>query len=329
MESQQTKKISSTIAAPVPEPEETQEEMTSNLNNEEEDGNQVDDDDVSDDESSESNAPTFYSPEAGAARLEQIPKEVMIVLNLQSIWASFNTLIDEVKARCDAMRKPTGLVDHERNGQVDYERMWTRIVFQNCIDFSHIHRQRNILEQSPVDLVNYFKKTNILVMLQILIDLSQQNGLRAMKTVQGYNRQREENKIVSHHDYEDAKSRSAGSQQLYHDFVDLYRKCIGTRAPSKTKQVKRNQQFHQKRDTNRNHESMPQKEVFRKKVPFRPDTMDRREQTGRKNYQPGNYPMHDDQYQNFQRAPRVEYGTRQQNGGFRNPRQQVQYSNGY
>lgn len=167
----------------------------------------------------------FSSPEAGMERLAKIPQNVYKALCLLPIDASFKECVMCIRERCENCRSTMELHCHER--------MWTHMVFSMCMNFNRDQfgtRSSNNNSIVPQELMDYMRCTPILDMLQLFIDISQQNGFQAQKSLEMMNQENQSKRFTSR-EYDDAQALCRALKQLYHNFVDLYRHCTGTWKP--------------------------------------------------------------------------------------------------
>ena len=238
----------------------------------------------------------FSSPATGIERLSKLPSDVLYGLQILSIETTFNLFIEEIQNRCHEYKNT-----HDR---FSFERMWVQTVFGRCMDFRREHFHTKVmLNRVPIEITNFMKNNSLIDLLQIFIDLSQQNGYHAklaFDTLKNNTSRR-----VTQRELDDAYNGCVASQKLYHDFVDLYRHCIGTWRPSRTTYHNRDQRSlkndHQEKSRN-----------IEKK-------------SERRKYKPGSYPISDDHHpitsQMDNRTQRYEKNNREIQRNSTNPKQ--------
>ncbi len=167
----------------------------------------------------------FSSPEASALRLSKLPLNVLSVMRMSNEEIIFDAFISELKFRCN---------DHKnRLDKYALERMWTQMVFSICMNFrhEHFHGKSHSLENISPDFLQFMRNSNIIDLLQVLVDVAQQSGFQAKDILMTFENNKDSG--ITQKDYNEAKNRWNSLQQHYHDYVDLFRRCTGTWRPSK------------------------------------------------------------------------------------------------
>lgn len=166
----------------------------------------------------------FSSSEASIERLSKLSDEV---INEFKLWSRnfdsiFNIFIAEIRTRCIEYKTTR---DHH-----DTERMWMQIVFSMCMSFRYDHnlRPKQYTETEFNNINKYMKTASVIDLLQIFIDITQQNCHNVKQIINSH----DNNSLQT--DSDELKYNESMLQQLYHDFVDLYRRCTGTWKPLKT-----------------------------------------------------------------------------------------------
>ena len=193
--------------------------------------------DNDDGDGEENGEPRFSSPEAGAERLENLPPGVLDSMRRMRVPQCFSMLIDELKSRCQTLRSDRDMID--------FERMWTHMVLNNCQVFrlEHFKERPDPLEQAPTSLCDFMASSSVVCLLQTFNDLTQQDGFKAK---QNLNALTDENSTrrVTERQLDDARDRCRELQQLYRDCVRLFQMCTGTWRPRPNRRSfgQRNQQ---------------------------------------------------------------------------------------
>ena len=172
----------------------------------------------------EESARKFSSPEAGASRLDKLPPNVLVVLQLLDEDVMFYALIMELQTRCHDCRTTLPIYSTDR--------MWIHTVFSFCMNF----RREKIISESgatqdvSAEVQEYMRTTPIVSILQTLVDLAQQTGYQAKQFLDTLENEAS-TKFVSTQDHDDAYNNCNNLQRRYHDYVDLFRHCTGTWKP--------------------------------------------------------------------------------------------------
>lgn len=168
-----------------------------------------------------------FSPQSAIERLKSLPNTV--VEAFANIDVMLNILIDELYNRCN------------NNDPLTIDTMWHKIVLSSCKSFRRKHYpRRNDIAPVGQDVINYFKSTSIINLLQTFNDIAQRNGFEA----------NEKNDKNAYH-----------YKNMYHEFVRLFHQCSD---PQKLNRKKQNRGPIQNQLTNQYPQQVNQKSVYQR-----------------------------------------------------------------
>lgn len=166
----------------------------------------------------------YCSISASMERLSKLPYDILNVFNIINIGVIFGVFLLEIRKRNKQLAKNQGIHSTVR--------MWTGNVYFFCYKFHKKHFQNTFyVDKIPNCITEFIKMTPITDLLQIFIDVIQQKSYFARKQLKVlYHRdviKRNKKEIIQ------LKIRCRYFENMYYDFVDLYKKCTGNKIPKK------------------------------------------------------------------------------------------------
>lgn len=160
----------------------------------------------------------FSSPESRNQRLNMLSEKLKTVINNTSEETIMRALLNELIDRTRLMRNT--------HNKTNIENMWTHIVLNNCFEFNYLMFRRSTLSHIdvPEEIMNYMKTTDIMSIIQLMVDLSQEKAYNCKDKLEEV----KNSNIKDKTELEFLLIRTRELMKRYREYVTLIKKCNGS-----------------------------------------------------------------------------------------------------